>query len=71
MESNSLGICLGASNIKIVELIKKGKDGAKLPDSCYKLNGLYNFWTFENIISDEFKGLLSNEEKDKYKNLIL
>jgi len=47
------------------ELIAKGKDGSRLPDSCYKLNGLYNYWTNQDITSrdGEFKGILDKHEK--------
>ena len=36
-----------------------------MPDSFYRLNGLYNYWSYEDIISDssEFKGEWSEQEK--------
>lgn len=54
------------------DLISKGKDGSKLPTSCYRLNGLYNHWSYEDIVSDkgEFKGEFNDQEKNlakKYK----
>jgi hypothetical protein len=54
------------------DLIVKGKDGSKLPASYYKLNGLYNYWTYDDIISDhaEFKGDLTEQERilaERYK----
>ena len=54
------------------DLIEKGKDASRLPDSFYRLNGLYNYWTYEDIISDngEFRGDLNEEQKkltEKYK----
>jgi hypothetical protein len=54
------------------DLIAKGKDGSRLPDSFYKLNGLYNYWTYEDIVSDsgEFRGDLNDQQKklaEKYK----
>ena len=53
-------------------LINKGKDGSRLPGNCYKLNGLYNYWNYQDIVSDEgeFKGILNPQEKalvEKYK----
>jgi len=54
------------------DLIEKGKDASRLPDSFYRLNGLYNYWTYADIISDnsEFKGDLNDQQKkltEKYK----
>lgn len=44
-------------------LLSKGKDPAALPDSYYKLNGLYNFWTSEDVMSD-FKSELDQKEME-------
>ncbi len=66
--------CKELNNIKSVqeELRRKGKDVSKLPDDCYRLNGLYNFWTYQDIVLDkgEFSGVFDSEEKklaEKYK----
>jgi hypothetical protein len=53
-------------------LMQKGKDVSKLPDKYYKINGLYNFWRYEDIIAEksEFDGSLNDLEKglvEKYK----
>jgi len=49
--------------------ISKGKDGSRLPDSCYRLNGLFNYWSCRDLIeSSEFA--LGEDDKglvDKYK----
>ncbi|QWR78516.1 ATP-binding protein [Candidatus Magnetomonas plexicatena] len=55
-------------NAKQQDLIKKRKDASKLPDSFYKLNGLYNYWTTDEIISDESKIQWSSNEKDLINN---
>ena len=46
------------------DLLKRGKDAANLPDSFYKLNGLYNYWNYKDILSEdsEFKGEWSEQE---------
>lgn len=69
-----ISICKELNNIRKIqqELIARGKDGSRLPDSCYGLNGLYNYWTDQDIVSNkgEFKGLLDDQEKklaEKYK----
>lgn len=54
------------------DLLKKGRDVSKLPDSFYRLNGLYNYWTYEDIISESstFRGEWSKQDKmlaEKYK----
>ena len=54
------------------DLIEKGKDASRLPDSFYRLNGLYNYWTYEDIVSDngEFRGEFNDQQKElaeKYK----
>jgi len=56
--------CMELDNIRNIqqELINKGKDGSKLPDSCYKLNGLFNYWNHTDLGSREFTGF-SDEEK--------
>ena len=53
-------------------LLAKGKDGTKLPQNYYKLNGLYNSWTYKNIISapSTLRGDWSTKEKqlaERYK----
>jgi len=47
------------------DLLEKYKDISKLPDNYYKLNALYNFWKYEDIIADksEFRDSLSIEER--------
>jgi hypothetical protein len=54
------------------EIISKGKNGSKLPDSCYRLNGIYNYWSYKDFITEdgEFKGILSESDKklaERYK----
>jgi hypothetical protein len=34
------------------DLLKQGKDVSKLPDSFYKLNGVYGYWDYNHIIAD-------------------
>lgn len=48
------------------KLINKGKDASRLSDKYNKLNGLYNFWSSEDIVSDtsEFKSELDRDERD-------
>lgn len=58
--------------VKQQELIKKGRDASRLPDSFFKLNGLYNYWNYEDFVVDdgEFKTTLKDEQKklaEKYK----
>lgn len=47
------------------DLLNRGKDAANLSDSFYKLNGLYNYWTYKDIFSEdsEFKGEWSEQER--------
>ncbi len=54
------------------DLIKRGRDASRLPASFYRLNGLYNYWTYEDIVSGtgEFKRDLNEQQKilaQKYK----
>jgi len=46
-------------------LISKGKDVSRLPEKCYKLNGIYNYWTYKDFVSEggKFKGVLDEQEK--------
>ena len=64
----AISVCKRLNDIRKIqqELIARGKDGSRLPDSCYRLNGLYNYWTHQDIVSDmgEFKGLLNDQEKE-------
>ncbi len=48
------------------ELLKQKKDVSKLPDSFYKLNGIYNYWGYEDTFSSdgEFKDEWSEQEKE-------
>lgn len=46
------------------ELLAKGKDGTKFPQNYYKLYGLYNSWTFEDIKSGKLRGDWSSQEKE-------
>ncbi len=69
-----ISICKELNSIRKIqkELVARGKPGFRLPDSCYGLNGLYNYWTDHDIVSSEgeFKGLLDDQEKElavKYK----
>jgi hypothetical protein len=69
-----VNVCRELKEIKTTqqELIDKGKDPAKLPDRFYKLNGLYGYWNYNDIISEkgELKGELSEIERslaEKYK----
>ncbi len=69
-----ISICKELRDIRKIQqkLISKGKDGSVLPAGCYRLNGLYNLWTYNDIVSDEseFKGEFSDKEKklaEKYK----
>ena len=49
------------------DLILKGKDASRLPDSFYKLNGIFNCWTSEDIVSNS--GNLRTSLNDKEKEL--
>lgn len=57
------------------ELINKGKDGSKLPDNFYKLNGLYRIWDANDVISNNAGLRISLNEKEleliKKYNIIL
>ena len=48
------------------KLIDSGKDGSKLPDSFYKLNGLYGIWNSNDILSGSagLKVRLNDNEKE-------
>ena len=48
------------------KLIDKGQDPSKLPAKFYKLNGLYNFWKFEDFTEEkrEFSDILNPQEKE-------
>lgn len=48
------------------KLIDSGKDGSKLPDSFYKLNGLYGIWDSNDILSGSagLKVRLNDNEKE-------
>lgn len=48
------------------KLIDSGKDGSKLPDSFYKLNGLYGIWNSNEILSGSagLKVRLNDNEKE-------
>jgi hypothetical protein len=45
-------------------LISKGKDGSRLPSAYQRLNGLYDYWTYQDFISTdcEFQGVLDDQE---------
>lgn len=62
-----VSICKELKTIREIQqaLIEKGKDGSRLPDNCYRLNGLFNYWTWKDIVSDkgEFRGVLNADEK--------
>lgn len=47
-------------------LIDKGQDPSKLPAKFFKLNGLYNFWKFEDFTEAkrEFSDILNQQEKE-------
>lgn len=51
-------------------LIKKGKDASRLPDSFHKLNGIYNKWNKSELISKEspFASSLSDDDLNTIKN---
>jgi len=58
-------------NVRL-QLVNKGLDDSKLPDKYRQLNGLYNFWKCDDIVSRNgtFAGEFSKEEKavaEKYK----
>ncbi|MCJ7655929.1 MAG: ATP-binding protein, partial [Dehalococcoidia bacterium] len=51
------------------ELLEKGKDASKLPDSFNKLNGLYGYWSYDDIVSD--KGILKGDWSASDKELAI
>lgn len=66
-----ISTCKELKTIKKIQqdLISKNKDASRLPDSYYKLNGLYNYWTDKDV-EGEFKGELNAQERilaNKYK----
>jgi hypothetical protein len=66
-----ISTCKELKTIKKIQqdLISKHKDASKLPDSYYRLNSLYNYWTDKEVES-EFKGELNEQETtlaDQYK----
>ena len=67
-----LSTCVELKTIRQIQqnLINKGKDASRLPDSCYKLNGLYDYWNYSDFISHkaEFKGILNAREKKLAEN---
>lgn len=48
------------------DMIDKGRDDSRLPASYHNLNGLYNYWSYKDINSDEsgFKSVLDNTERE-------
>jgi hypothetical protein len=63
-----MSMCKELKDIKKAQqkLISKGKDASVLPASFYRLNGLYNFWTSQEVVADtgEFKGELNLNEME-------
>lgn len=47
------------------ELIDSGKDGSRLPDSYYKLNGLYRSWDTDEIVSNSAGLNIKFDSKEK------
>ena len=64
----AISTCEELKDIKAIrqDLLNRGKDPSKLPDRYYKLNGVYNYWTANEIVSDdgEFRTELNKEEKE-------
>ncbi|MCK4476290.1 MAG: ATP-binding protein [Methanophagales archaeon] len=67
-----ISTCIELDSImkKQEELIKKRRDPSRLPDSYYKLNGLYNYWNYKDFVLEDGKKALNTEDKElaeKYK----
>lgn len=62
-----ISYCINLDEIrdKQMQLINSGKDGSKLPDRFYKLNGLYKIWNADDIISNEAGLRITLDKKEK------
>jgi len=63
-----ISTCKALADIRTTQkaLLAKGTDAAKLPDSFYKLNGIYNYWAWADAFSKdgEFKGEWTPQEEE-------
>lgn len=46
------------------KLMTGGKDGSKLPSQFMRLNGVYNYWDYNDIDTPEFSGRFTAQQKE-------